>query len=81
MLLKAQKAFSSKSFGPMKNFARAAVKSSKAELKFYRPFQTNVTKVKKTLKANKKPTVKFVNGLPVVKFDKDYLYLNRCENA
>lgn len=81
MLLKAQKAFSSKSFGPMKRFSKAALKSTNAELKFYRPFQTNVTKVKKILKANKKPKIRKVGGIPQIVFDKDYQYLQRCENA
>lgn len=80
-LLKAQKAFASTSFGPAKQLAAAVAKSAKAELAFYKPFQTNVAKVKKILKANKKPKVKIVKGLPVVEFDRDYQYLQRCENG
>lgn len=80
-LLKAQKAFSSASFGPMKSLGKAMKKQAKAELAFYEPFDANVARVKKILKANKKPTVQIVNGLPQVKFDKDYQYLQRCENG
>ncbi|MFT5488192.1 MAG: hypothetical protein ACI9JL_000885 [Paracoccaceae bacterium] len=81
VLLKAQKAFGSKSFGPMKRFSKAIKKSAKAELAFYKPFQRNVSKVKKILKANRKPKLKMVKGLPVLQLDKDYQYLQRCENA
>jgi len=82
-LLKRQKAFSSPSFktGPLKSFANASSKSTKAELKFYKPFQPNIKKVGKILKDNKKPKVKMVSGIPQLTFDKDYLYLKTCENA
>jgi hypothetical protein len=80
-LLKTQKAFASASFGPIKQLSKSVVKSSKAELKFYKPFESNVTKVEKILKANKKPKLKYVNGIPTVVLDKDYQYLQRCENG
>ena len=40
-----------------------------------------MAKVKKILKANKKPKLKQVNGIPQLVFDKDYLYLKTCENS
>ena len=67
--------------GPLKSFANASSKSTKAELKFYKPFQPNIKKVGKILKDNKKPKVKMVSGIPQLTFDKDYLYLKTCENA
>lgn len=82
-LLKRQKAFSSPSFktGPLKSLANASSRSAKAELKFYKPFEANVTKVAKILKANKKPKIKLVRGLPEITFDKQYMYLKRCEQG
>lgn len=82
-LLKRQKAFANPAFkaGPLKSIANASSRSAKAELKFYKPFAPNVKKVGKILKANKKPKIKMVNGLPQVTFDKGYLYLRRCENG
>lgn len=80
-LLKRQKAFAIPAFkaGPLKSAGNAVSKSAKAELKFYKPFEANVKKVEKILKANKKPKVKMVRGLPQITFDKDYMYLKRCE--
>jgi hypothetical protein len=56
-------------------------KLAKAELAFYNPFQSNVAKVKKILKANKKPKLTRAHGLPQLAFDKDCLYLKTCENS
>lgn len=80
-LLKRQKAFANPAFktGPLKSIANASSRSAKAELKFYKPFKANVQRVGKILKANKKPKIKMVNGIPQVVFDKDYQYLKRCE--
>jgi hypothetical protein len=82
-LLKRQKTLASPAFktGPLKSIVNASSKSAKAELKFYKPFQPNIEKVGKILKDNKKPKIRKVNGMPMLTFDKSYLYLKSCETG